>query len=182
MVPLGLGTGLAGSRGCAAFAGRNEQEYIGAAGSNEEIALTRRSEGTNTAKVSAKARIGVIGHNESTRLAIEGLLRAGGYEVQVFTTPEDFLSSGQVEQLDCLLLNSADKPAGFRELAQHLQDLNAAVPIILFSSQAGAAQPEDLYDHGVVAYLTSPVEWETLRLAISMAMKGKPQGKPGNEG
>ena len=121
--------------------------------------------------MSANARIGLIGHNESTRLAIEGLLRAGGYQIDIFPSGEEFLNSAQVGKLDCLLVNSSDGPIGFRELAEHMQAIDAVAPIILFTGQPGPAQPGNLSKYGVVAYLTSPVEWETLRLAISMAVK-----------
>jgi len=118
-------------------------------------------------------RIAVIGRDDFTREALERLLRAAGLGAQVFASTQDFLASGQVEQTDCLLLNTSLPAMDCPDLAERLRGTKVALPIILITSPSAAGQLVNVASHGVVASLTSPVEWEILRQGISSAVQRK---------
>jgi len=117
------------------------------------------------------AGITVIGRDLFSRQSLERLLRAAGMEAHVFDSTRDFLASGQVEHTGCLLLHTTLPGMDCPELCEGLRRTNAAVPIIVITSPAAVGQPQNLSRNGIVACLATPVEWETLRQAISLALQ-----------
>jgi len=117
------------------------------------------------------AAIAIIGRDLFTRQALERLLRAAGMEAHVFESTRDFLGCGRVEQTDCLILHTTLPGMDCPELREGLRGMKTAVPIIVITSPAAVGQPQNLSQHGIVACLASPVEWETLREAISSALQ-----------
>src|SRR5215510_2950844 len=55
--------------------------------------------------VANRLAIGVIDDDASVREALKGLLRASGFSVEVFSSAEDFLTSGDLEDTACLILD-----------------------------------------------------------------------------
>ena len=117
------------------------------------------------------AGIAVIGRDVVNTQALERLLRAAGLDARVFDSTRDFLASGQVEQTGCLLLHTTLPGMDCPELRDGLRGMNAAVPIIVVTSPSAVGQPQNLSQNGIVACLATPVEWETLREAISLALQ-----------
>jgi CheY-like chemotaxis protein len=118
-----------------------------------------------------RARIVVIGRDGPTTEALQRLLRAAGLGARVFASAEEFLGSEQVQQTDCVLLNTSLPAMDCPDLAERLRGVNVALPIIVVTSPSTFGQLVNLSSLGVVACLASPVEWDTLRLAISAALK-----------
>jgi len=117
------------------------------------------------------ARIAVIGRDDATKEAFRRLLRAAGLEPDVFASSEEFLASGQVERTDCVLLNTSLPAIDCPFLAERLRGMKVALPIVVITSPSAFGQLVDMSSHGVVACLASPVEWGTLRNAISSALR-----------
>jgi FixJ family two-component response regulator len=59
------------------------------------------------------------------------------------------------------------------DLAERLRAINIAVPIIVITNPSASGQLVNVASNSVVACLNSPVEWETLRQAISSALQRK---------
>ena len=119
------------------------------------------------------ARIAVIGRDDATRQALERLLRAAGLGARVYASAREFLASVQLEQTDCLLLNTSLPAMDCPDLAERLRAINIAVPIIVITNPSASGQLVNVASNSVVACLNSPVEWETLRQAISSALQRK---------
>lgn len=49
--------------------------------------------------------ISIVDNDESVRKAIRGLIRSVGYKAKVFASAEDFLSSGQLNEMASLILD-----------------------------------------------------------------------------
>jgi len=120
---------------------------------------------------SPPAAIAIVGHDLFTRQALERLLRAAGMHAHVFDSTRDFLASRQVEQTGCLLLHTTLPGMDCPQLREGLRGMNATLPTIVITSPAAVGQPQNLSQHGIVACLASPVEWDTLREAISSALQ-----------
>jgi len=117
------------------------------------------------------AGIALICRDLFARQALERLLRAAGMDAHVFDSTRDFLASRQVQQTGCLLLHTTLPAMDCPELREGLRGINATVPIIVITSPSAVGQPQHLPQNGIVASLATPVEWPTLREAISLALQ-----------
>ena len=67
--------------------------------------------------------ISVVDDDESVRESLPDLLREFGFDAQAFSSAEEFLGSGLVEQTDCLILDVAMPGRSGPELQQDLRTL-----------------------------------------------------------
>ena len=118
-------------------------------------------------------RVVVVDNNASVRGALEELLTAAGYEVDTHASAESFLESGRLSSTDCLLLDVRLSAMSGLALKEHLDRLDARIPIVLMSGHAGDILP-GWASAGVVEFLEKPFSDRALLGAIERALRAAP--------
>jgi len=118
-------------------------------------------------------RVVVVDNSASVRGALEELLTAAGYEVDTHASAESFLESGRLSSTDCLLLDVRLSAMSGLALQEHLDRLDARIPIVLMSGYAGAILPGRA-SAGVVEFLEKPFSDRALLGAIERALRAAP--------
>ena len=89
-------------------------------------------------------------------------IRSAGFEVAIFNSAEEFLDSGTLERLVCLILD-VDLPGitGI-DLQQRLNESGADVPVILISGNADEQTGPRALGAGAVGFFNKPFSIDSL--------------------
>lgn len=115
--------------------------------------------------------VSVVDDDESVRESLPDLLREFGLRVEVFHCAEDFLTSGQVEQTECLLLDIAMPGMTGPELQRELTARRQEIPIVFITAQREEAIRSRLMAEGAVECLFKPFSETALLDALKAALQ-----------
>ena len=118
-----------------------------------------------------RALIGVVDDDESVRESLPDLLWELGYEAKAFASAQEFLDSGCLAELDCLILDIAMPGMTGPELQRELIRRGERVPIIFITAQADKSLRTTLRQRGAVEVLFKPYSEEELRAALDLARR-----------
>jgi FixJ family two-component response regulator len=116
------------------------------------------------------ARISVVDDDASMRVAIKGLLKAAGYDAEVFASGEELLNSGRLAGTGCLVVDVRMPGMSGIELQDRLIALGHAVPIIFITAHADEQERARALERGALGFLQKPFRQDALLDAISRAM------------
>jgi len=119
-------------------------------------------------------RIAVVDDDESVREALKGLLRSAGYAVAVFASAEAFLTSGQVDDPACLVLDVRMPGMSGVDLQDRLRASRIAVPVVFMTAHADANVRARVLAAGAVDLLQKPFGDQALLGAIEKALGRRP--------
>jgi FixJ family two-component response regulator len=119
-------------------------------------------------------RISVVDDDASMREAIKGLLKAAGYDAEVFASAEEILDSGRLAGTACLVLDVCMPGMSGIELQDRLSSLGHAVPIIFITAHTDEQERACALERGAVGCLQKPFKQDVLLDAISRAMGAAP--------
>jgi FixJ family two-component response regulator len=115
--------------------------------------------------------IAVVDDNKVLCEALDSLLRAYGYRVQVFGSAEEFLARGSIETYGCVIMDV--KLPGISGLELHgLMEANDPHPPVIFLTahdELAIALIACVARGAAVAYLAKPFEEASLLAAIRKA-------------
>ena len=115
--------------------------------------------------------ISIVDDDDSLRNSLDNLLRSVGFRAQGFPSAEALLSSNQLHDTACLILDVRLPGMNGLELQRRIVAANWRIPIIFVTSHAdGDAQARAL-GAGAVDYLYKPFRDEQLLDAIDAALK-----------
>jgi FixJ family two-component response regulator len=114
--------------------------------------------------------VGVVDDDESVRDALSSFIRSLGYRCVVFSSAESFLSSGDLRNTDCTVLDVRMPGLSGLELQQKLRELNCPVPIIFVTGLADDHVPASALKEGAVAVLNKPFSEEALLGALASVL------------
>jgi FixJ family two-component response regulator len=97
---------------------------------------------------------------------------------QGFSSAEAFLSSNQVHETGCLILDVRMPGMSGPELQRQMAVANSHIPIIFMTAHEDAARRTQALEAGAVAFLHKPFYEEELLNAIDAALKDSLGGKP----
>jgi FixJ family two-component response regulator len=113
----------------------------------------------------------VVDDDESVRESLPDLLRELGFAAQAFSSAEEFLASGSVDQTGCLILDVAipgmTGPALQRELKLRGKD----IPIVFITAQADETIRSRVLEQGAVTCLFKPFSETALLEALNTALR-----------
>ena len=114
--------------------------------------------------------IACIDDDAAVREALEGLLRALGYRVEVYASAEDFLASDRLGSIDCLITDV--KLGGMSGLALLNQLAASSTPIstIIITAYADDQVRKLALEGGALCVLAKPITEEALMAAIGSAL------------
>ena len=119
----------------------------------------------------APALVAVVDDDFSVRESLPDLLRILGFASRAFSSSEEFLASGLVDETDCLILDVAMPSMSGPALQKELSRRGKTIPIVFISCHGGESLRPRLLAAGVVAYLLKPFSEADLVDAVRSALQ-----------
>ncbi|MFA9273996.1 MAG: response regulator transcription factor [Candidatus Aquirickettsiella gammari] len=124
---------------------------------------------------SVKPIIAIVDNDLSLLKALARLVRAFGYQAEMYASAEDFLLRRESAKLACLLLDiNLDGMSGLAlqkrlrsEAASSSTSVTTTLPVIFISGRDDLATIGEAIDYECAAYLHKPVDSNTLRSLLS---------------
>ena len=115
--------------------------------------------------------VSVVDDDESVRESLPDLLREFGFEVQTFTSAEEFLASPFIGETRCLLLDITMPGMSGPELQQELARQGRSIPIVFITANADDAVRPQLLEAGAIDCLFKPFTESALLDAVTTALR-----------
>ena len=119
---------------------------------------------------SARPLVSVVDDDESVRESLPDLLRELGFEVEAFSSAEEFLESDPEGRIHCLILDVSMPGMTGPELQRHLATRGMKIPIIFITAQADDNLRPSLLEQGAVECLFKPFAESELSNALTAAL------------
>jgi len=114
--------------------------------------------------------VSVVDDDDSVRESLPDLLREFGFEVQAFSSAEEFLASDSVSRTSCLILDVAMPGMSGPELQRELRCHMHRIPIVFITAHADEAFRLRALGHGAVQCLIKPFSETALLEALNVAL------------
>jgi len=98
--------------------------------------------------------IAVVDDDELVRIALQRLLKTSGFAVASFPSAEDFLKSGQVPEIACLIADIRMPGMSGLDLQAKLKADGSATPIIFITAHGDEKMRLQAMRAGAVGFLT----------------------------
>jgi len=115
--------------------------------------------------------LSVVDDDESVRESLPDLLGEFGFTTRAFSSAQEFLSSGCLDDTGCLILDIAMPGMSGPELYQELKRRGQEIPTIFITGQRDEAVRTRLLKQGAVEFLLKPLNDEALVAAIRTALR-----------
>lgn len=112
----------------------------------------------------------VVDDDESVRESLPDLLREFGFAARAFSSANEFLSSGCVDETSCLILDIAMPGMSGPELQQELKHRGQDIPIIFITGQRDETTRARMLKQGAAGFLFKPFSDADLLVAIKTAL------------
>ncbi len=112
----------------------------------------------------------VVDDDESVRESLPDLLREFGFATRAFSSAQDFLLSGCVDETSCLILDIAMPVMSGPELFQELKGRGQEIPVIFITGQRDETLRARLLNQGAAGFLLKPFSDTALLAAIKTAL------------
>ena len=115
--------------------------------------------------------IAIIDDDLLVRDATADLVDALGYISLTFASPEQFLSSGQVEKISCLITDLQMPGLNGLDLQDHMLKAGHRIPIIFITAFPNDKARARALVAGAVAFLSKPFDEASLTRSLDLALK-----------
>jgi FixJ family two-component response regulator len=115
--------------------------------------------------------IAIVDDDDSLRNSLDNLIRSVGFRAQGFPSAEALLSSNQLHDTACLILDVRLPGMNGLELQRRIGAAKWRIPIIFITSHADGDTRARALEAGAVDYLFKPFREEQLLDAIDAALK-----------
>jgi FixJ family two-component response regulator len=113
----------------------------------------------------------VVDDDESVRESLPDLLKEFGFAAQAFSSAQEFLSSGCVDETSCLILDIAMPGMSGPELQQELKRRGKEIPIIFITGRDDETIRAQVLKQGAAGFLLKPFSDAALLAAIKKALQ-----------
>jgi FixJ family two-component response regulator len=113
----------------------------------------------------------VVDDDESVRESLPDLLKEFGFAARTFSSAQEFLSSGCVDEASCLILDVSMPGMSGPELQEELKRRGKKIPIIFITGRKDEAIRAQVLRQGAAAFLLKPFGDEALLSAITTALQ-----------
>jgi FixJ family two-component response regulator len=114
-------------------------------------------------------RIAVIDDDESVRESVLGLIESVGYEVIVFESAEEFLSSPNTDQVNCLIVDVRLPGISGLQLYSRINASRRRIRTIFITAHIDEPAYAWAMEAGAVAFLYKPFQAKALLNAVRIA-------------
>ena len=118
-----------------------------------------------------RSLVTVVDDDESVRESLPDLLREFGYEVEAFSSAEEFLASESIARTRCLILDIAMPGMSGPDLQHKLALRGEMIPIVFITAQGDETIRLRAIQQGAVECLLKPFSDTALLSALKAAMR-----------
>ena len=118
--------------------------------------------------------VAVVDDEEPVRRALGRLIRAFGFEAEIFPSGAEFLASLAAREPDCVVLDLHMPGIDGLETQLRLAKSGRGIPVVILTGHDTPEAHARAMAAGARAYLRKPVDERTLLEAIRGAMAGEP--------
>jgi FixJ family two-component response regulator len=116
--------------------------------------------------------ISVVDDDQSVREAIGGLMKAMGFDAEVFPSAEDFLSSDRAAATACVIADVQMPGMSGLELQARLKGAGRGIPFIFITAFPDErVRMKALEREGTACFLNKPFSEDELIAGIGLALK-----------
>ncbi len=120
-----------------------------------------------------RSLLAVVDDDESIRESLPDLLREFGFAAVSYSSAREFLTTADLSQTKCLLLDIAMPGMTGLDLQQELNSRGERIPIIFITAQKDDALRARAYQHGASGFLFKPFSDTDLVTALDQALAPK---------
>lgn len=113
----------------------------------------------------------VVDDDESVRESLPDLIEEFGFAALAFSSAEEFLLSGSVDETSCLILDIALLGMSGLELREELQRRGREIPIVFITGQRDETVRTRVLKQRVAGFLLKPFDDTDLLAAIKTALQ-----------
>lgn len=114
----------------------------------------------------------VVDDDAGVRESLESLLRAEGFDVELFASAQRFDARAKLAPLSCVILDVELPGLSGLDLQRELSEAGLEIPIIFLTGHGSIPMSVKAMKAGAVEFLTKPFEVEDLLGAIQQAVSG----------
>ena len=115
--------------------------------------------------------LSVVDDDESMRESLPDLIKEFGFAARAFSSAEEFLSSGSVDETSCLILDIAMPGMTGPELHQELKHRGEKIPVIFITAEKDEPIRAGALEQGAAGFLFKPFTDAALLAAIKTALQ-----------
>ena len=123
--------------------------------------------------------ISVVDDDTSVRAATSKFLRSHGYTVQAFSSAEDFLRSGRLNDTSCVIADLQMPGMSGLELLTMIRAQGHGVPFIFITAFPDETTRTRALQAGAICFLSKPFAGPTLINCLGVALEG--HGREGDK-
>jgi FixJ family two-component response regulator len=113
----------------------------------------------------------VIDDDVSMRKALDNLFKSVGFEVELFTSPQEFLQSARPDRPGCIVLDVRFPGRSGLDMQRELAQAEAQLPIIFITGYGDIPMSVRAMKAGAVEFLTKPFREQDLLDAVGTALE-----------
>ena len=125
----------------------------------------------NSVPVPRRNTISIIDDDESIGRTTKRLIESFGFRAAAFASAETFLTSCQLDETACLIVDVRMPGMSGLELQRHLAQQGGSIPIIFITSYEDGASRAQALEAGAVAVLGKPFNDHELLETIHAALQ-----------
>jgi FixJ family two-component response regulator len=118
-----------------------------------------------------RALLSLVDDDESIRESLPDLIKEFGFAARAFSSAEEFLSSGSVDETNLLILDITMPGMSGPELHQELKRRGDKIPVIFITGQKDEAVRARAFEQGAAGFLLKPFSDAALLAAIKTALQ-----------
>ncbi len=115
-------------------------------------------------------RVYLIDDDASVRKSVSRLLGIAGYQVEAYSSADEFLETGRMAQHGCIVLDLRMPGMSGEGLQDKLVTMKEALPIVVITGHGDVLVRASMMEKGAVAFLAKPFDDQELLDAIEVAL------------
>lgn len=119
----------------------------------------------------------IVDDDADVRDSLHSLLRAAGYDVQAFASPQEFVACEAADAAACLVLDVRLGEVNGLDFQQELLESGTQIPVILISGHGDIPMTVRAMRAGAVTFLAKPFDDDAMLTAIDEAMARDREGR-----
>ena len=117
--------------------------------------------------------VAIVDDDESIRAALQGFMKEAGLPAQAFASAEEFLGSGDLTQVGCLVADIRMPGMSGLELQARLSADRHRMPIVFITAHGDESMKMQALRAGAVEFLAKPFDEEVLLDCVRAAMENR---------
>lgn len=115
--------------------------------------------------------IAIIDDDESIRTGLHFLVTSLGYDVYAFGSAADFLQSGQLDDVSCVISDVRMPFMSGIQLQAHLRSTGCKLPFIFITAIPEESIRRQAFNDGAIGFLNKPLDDEALIACLQKALQ-----------